>query len=59
MNIFTNCYRTDEGWSDAQPTLVHHKCDFACQWLGNVDMHMYAKFDQHIPCVFKSYEHFH
>ena len=23
---------------------------FACQWLGNVDMHMYAKCVKNIPC---------
>ena len=22
----------------------------ACQWLDNVDIHAYAKFDQNIPC---------
>ena len=26
------------------------KGGYACQWLGNVDMHMYAEFDQNIPC---------
>ena len=23
---------------------------YACQWLGNVNMHIYAKFDKNIPC---------
>ena len=23
---------------------------YACKWLENVDMRMYAKFDQNIPC---------
>ena len=31
---------------------------FACQWLGNADMHMYAKCDKNVPCGF-SFEHFH
>ena len=30
------------------------------QWLGNVDMHMYANFDQNNNNVrFRSYEHYH
>ena len=32
---------------------------FACQWLGNVDMHMYAKRDQNIPCGLRVMEKFH
>ena len=31
---------------------------FACQWLGSVDMHMYAKCDQNILCGSRV-EHFH
>ena len=31
---------------DAQQTLVHQKGCYTCQWLDNVDMHLYAKFDQ-------------
>ena len=23
---------------------------YTCQWLDNSDMHLYAKFDQNIPC---------
>ena len=30
--------------------LVHQKSCYACQWLDNVDMHMYAKFEQNILC---------
>ena len=29
---------------------ITKRVGFACQWLGNVDMHMYAKFDQNTPC---------
>ena len=35
--------------TDAQQTLVHQKGSFAWQWLGNANMHMYAKFKQNIP----------
>ena len=24
---------------------------YICQWLDNVDMHLYAKFDQNMSCV--------
>ena len=27
----------------SQPS--HIKCDFACQWLGNADMYMFAESD--------------
>ena len=33
-----------EGGRDWRP------CTTACQWLGNVDMHLYANCDQNIPC---------
>ena len=37
--------------NDAQQSLIYiKKGGFACQWLENVDMHMYANFDQNIPC---------
>ena len=26
------------------------KAFYTCQWLGNIDMHSYVKFDQNIPC---------
>ena len=29
----------------SKPTSIK-KGDFACRWLGNVDMHMFATFDQ-------------
>ena len=29
---------------------LHKKGCYICQLLDNVDMHMYAKFDQNIPC---------
>ena len=37
--------------NDAQQTLVHQKGCYICQWLDNVDMHLYAKIDQNISCV--------
>ena len=36
--------------TDAKLRLVHQKGCVTCQWLGNVDMRIYAKFDQYIPC---------
>ena len=38
-------------WNEAQQTLVHQnkRCS-TCQWLDNVDMHLYAKFDQNEAC---------
>ena len=41
---------TTSGWTDAQQTIVNQKCGFACQWLWNLDMHVYAKCDQNISC---------
>ena len=40
------------GPTDAQQNLVNPKrlFYFACQWLDNVDMHMYANFDPNISC---------
>ena len=35
----------------------HHPYVSSYQWLGNVDMHMYAKCDQNIPCGSRD-EHF-
>ena len=37
------------GWTDAHQTLVHQIGGYANHWLGNIDMHMYAKCDQNIP----------
>ena len=34
----------------SQQSVVHQKGCYACQWLDNVDMHRYAKFDQNIAC---------
>ena len=31
-------------------TLVHQKGCYIYQWLDNVDMHLYAKCDQNMPC---------
>ena len=39
-----------EDRTDAQQTLLHQKGCFTCQWLGNVDMYKYAKFDINTPC---------
>ena len=48
------------GRTDAQQSLFHKEGCYLCQWkVDNVDMHIYAKFDQNIPMWFKSYEHFH
>ena len=33
----------------SKPSSVQ-KCGFACQWLANVDLHMFAIFDQNIAC---------
>ena len=41
---------TTYGWNDAQKTLDHQKMCYTCQWLDNVDMHLYAKLDQYITC---------
>ena len=50
MNIFTNAYgRTEAGLMLSKPSSIK-KGGYGCQWLGNVDMHMRAKFDQNIPC---------
>ena len=43
-------YLTTGGCTSAQQTLVYQKYGFACQWLDNVDMHVYTKFDHNIPC---------
>ena len=37
------------GQTDPQQSLVHQKVCYARQWLDNVSMHMYAKYDQNIP----------
>ena len=48
---------TTTGRTDARQSLVLQKRLFR-QWLDNVDMHTYAKFDQ-IYMWLKSYEDFH
>ena len=30
---------------------LNKKGGVACQWLGNFDMHVFAKYDQNMPCV--------
>ena len=55
MRIFAN-NRLDN--CSANPCLSK-KGGLACEWLGNVDMHMYAKCDKKYAMWFKSYEHFH
>ena len=30
---------------------VNKKCVYACQWLVNVDNHVFAKFDPNLPCA--------
>ena len=41
----------------AEMTLSNHsyikKCCYTVQWFENVGMHLYAKFDQNIPCCSK------
>ena len=42
-----------QGFTDHnQPDCPVHqkKGGYACQWLDNVDMHIYVKFDQNIQC---------
>ena len=34
----------------SKPLSIKKGC-YICQWLDNVDMHLYAKFDQNISCV--------
>ena len=34
----------------SKPLSIKKGC-YTCQWLDNVDMHSYAKFDQNISCV--------
>ena len=48
MSVFTN-WQEQAGLTLSKPSSIK-KGDFACQWLENVDMHMYAKYDQNIPC---------
>ena len=33
-----------------KPLSIKKGC-YICQWLDNVDMHLYAKFDQNMSCV--------
>ena len=40
---------TNNDWSDWCSAMAHQIGSYACQWLDNVDMHTYAKFDQNIP----------
>ena len=35
--------------NDAKQTLIHPNDTYTCQLLDNVDMHLYAAFDQNIP----------
>ena len=41
---------TSVGRTDAQLSIVHQKGCYACQWLDNIDMPTYEKFDKNIPC---------
>ena len=47
ISIFTNCPQPAEIML-SKPSSIR-KGRFACQWLGNVDMHVYVKCDQTIP----------
>ena len=38
------------GRTDPQQSPIHQKRRYAYKWQDNVDVHMYAKFDQSIPC---------
>ena len=48
MSIFTNGTQ-QAGLMLSKPSSIL-KGGFACQWLLNVDKHVYAKCDQNIPC---------
>ena len=37
-------------WPRPQQNPVHKIGFYACQWLGNGDLHTYAKVEQNIPC---------
>ena len=45
---FSLTYHRRPDWCSAE-SRSHKEC-FACQWLDDFDMHMYAKFDKNIPC---------
>ena len=47
MNIFTNYLRAELMFSKPSSII---KDGFTFQLLGNVDVHMYAKFDRNLPC---------
>ena len=47
---FWACSLTTISGTNALKNLALTKGCYACQWLDNVDMHMYAKFDQNILC---------
>ena len=48
MNTFTNWPRP-VGLMLTKASSIKRGC-YACQWLNNVEMHAYAKFDPNIPC---------
>ena len=50
---------TITGLTDARQSLIHKKGCYPSQWLNNVHMYTFAKYDQNTPCGFKSREHFH
>ena len=47
MRIFNNWPQQAELMLSKPSSIT--KGGFACRWIGNVDMHMYATFDQNIP----------
>ena len=57
MNIFINWPRPT-GLMLSKASSIEQGC-YACQWLDNVDIYTYAKFDQKKTMWFKSYERFH
>ena len=51
MNIFTNSQQPAEMML-SKPLSIKKGC-YTCQWLDNVDMYLYAKCDQNMPCSSK------
>ena len=42
-------YTNDAEMMLSKPSSIKKGC-YTCQWLDNVDIHLYAKFEQNIPC---------
>ena len=55
MSIFTNWPQPAEIMLN-KPSSIKKDCYmYTCQWLGNIDMHMYAKCDETILCSSKAH----